>query len=95
MPITKNDSMTRVTMYSRRECAICLEAKALLESRGASVNEIVISAGTVAVTANSDHSDRHGLPQIFIGKTHVGGLQRLKSLDTTGMLAWMLEHPSR
>jgi glutaredoxin 3 len=82
-------------MYSRRECAICLEAKAILESRGASVNEIVISGRTVAVTANSDHSDRHGLPQIFIGRTHVGGLQSLKSLDSTGMLTWMLEHSSQ
>jgi glutaredoxin 3 len=85
--------MTNVTMYSRRGCVVCLEAKTLLENKGASVTEIVISGATVVVTAMSDRSDRQGLPQIFIGKTHIGGLESLKSLDTTGRLDWLLKHP--
>jgi glutaredoxin 3 len=85
--------MTYATMYSRRGCVVCREARALLEEKGATVSEIVIDGATVTVTGMSDVSDRRGLPQIFIGKTHVGGLESLKSLNDTGKLEWLLKYP--
>lgn len=65
----------------------------LLESKGASVREIVIDGTTAVVSAISALDDRQGLPQIFIGKSHIGGLESLKSFDATGKLDWLLEHP--
>lgn len=71
-------------MYAKPGCPVCLEARRLLESEGASVTQIVISGESVVVTEVSDQSNRQGPPQIFIGKTHVGGLGSLKRLEASG-----------
>ena len=86
-------SMINVTMYSRRNCAMCREAKLLLESKGASVTEIEISGEHVMATAISTDDNRQELPQIFIGTTRIGGLQGLRTLDSSGELDRLLKRP--
>jgi glutaredoxin len=68
--------MTIATVYSKRDCTACHEAKALLEYKGVAVTEIVVSGAIVLVSAISTLGNPQGLPQIFIGNTRIGGLEK-------------------
>jgi glutaredoxin 3 len=86
--------MISVTMYSRRGCAFCEEAKTLLESKGASVSQVFIGGATVSTSTMSDREDRQDLPQAFVGQTCIGGLANLKSLEACGRLEAVLDEYS-
>ena len=79
-------------MYSKPDCAACHEARALLESKGVSVTEIIIDGVTAVVSAISALGDRQGFPQIFIGSRRIGGLESLQSFDAAGKLDVLLKH---
>lgn len=74
-------------MYTTSWCPYCVRAKALLERKGAPVEEINIE--TVA-GAREEMVERSGgrmtVPQIFVGDRHVGGCDDLYALEAEGRL---------
>lgn len=87
--------MPPIDIYTKPYCPYCADAKALLEQKGASYNEIVAS-GDPALRA--EMVKRSGgastFPQIFIGEIYVGGCDELYELDQAGGLDPLLNGKS-
>jgi glutaredoxin 3 len=80
-----------IEIYTRPGCGYCSAAKSLLTRKKAEFTEFDVA---VDPTFRQQMFDRAGpgstFPQIFIGKTHVGGCDELYALDRAGKLASML-----
>ena len=79
--------MAAVEIYTTPFCPYCLAAKDLLSRKGVTFTEINVmgDAARRAEMVERAHGGRT-VPQIFIGKTHVGGCDDLYSLDEAGKL---------
>ncbi len=77
----------KVQIYTKFFCPFCTRAMALLNAKGADFEEIDI---TMDGAARAEMVERAGgrttVPQIFIGKTHIGGSDDLAALDARGGL---------
>lgn len=83
--------MNPVKMYTTQVCPYCVRAKALLQQRGvAQIEEIRIDLDLAAREQMMALTGRRSVPQIFIGRTHVGGCDDLIELDQRGALAPLL-----
>lgn len=80
----------RIVMYATSWCPYCARARALLQDKGASFEEIDIEAEPAQRETMIRRSGRRTVPQIFIGEQHVGGSDDLHSLDATGGLDRLL-----
>ena len=73
----------KAVVWSKDACPFCVQAKALLESKGIEFEERNISEGTwtkeqlleAVPTART-------MPQIFVDDTHVGGFTELRKFLT-------------
>ena len=84
--------MQRVVMYTTSICPYCTRAKALLEKKGAVVEEVDVYGDAGARAAMEARANgRRTVPQIFIGDTHVGGCDDLYALDAAGGLDALLQ----
>ena len=82
--------MPSVDIYTTQWCPYCNMAKALLKRKGVAYNEIDASAGDVRQAMIERANGRMTVPQIFIGKTHVGGSDDLHALERAGKLDALL-----
>lgn len=83
-----------VLMYTSSTCLFCSKAKALLERKGVTVEEVRIDRDPVRMDEMLARSGGcRTVPQIFIGDTHVGGCDDLYALDRAGELDVLLGHP--
>ena len=80
-----------IEIYTRPGCGYCSAAKSLLNRKKAAFTEYDVA---VDPAYRDQMSDRAGagstFPQIFIGKTHVGGCDELYALDREGKLDGLL-----
>ena len=82
----------RVVMYSTKVCPYCMMAERLLKSRGVSDIEKILVDGDDNLRAEMiEKTGRRTVPQIFIGETHVGGVDDLSALDKAGKLMPLLQ----
>lgn len=83
--------MPPVEIYTTRFCPYCTAAKALLTRKGVTYSEINLSNefGRRDEMIARAHG-RMTVPQIFIGKTHVGGSDELHALERAGKLDALL-----
>jgi glutaredoxin 3 len=82
--------MNRVTLYTTEPCGFCLQAKALLQSRGVDYEEINLAKDP---SGRSDLVSRTGqmtFPQILVGERSIGGFRELLEADRAGMLDTIL-----
>jgi glutaredoxin 3 len=87
--------MQPVKMYTTAVCPFCIQAKALLKSRGvAHIEEVRIDLDPQQRNDMVALTQRRTVPQIFIGSTHVGGCDDLVSLDQQGKLTQLLQGSS-
>ena len=83
--------MAPVDIYTIRYCPYCHDAKELLSRKGASFNEIDVSANRdLRKEMMARANGRSTFPQIFIGTTHVGGCDDLYALEEAGKLDLLL-----
>jgi glutaredoxin 3 len=83
--------MQPVRMYSTEWCPYCQRAKALLKERGVeSFQDIRIDLDPAQRAAMIEQTGRYTVPQIYIGRTHVGGCDELVALDRRGALLPLL-----
>lgn len=80
-----------IEIYTRPGCGYCTAAKSLLTRKNAPFTERSVTADPAY---RQEMYDRAGagstFPQIFIGKTHVGGCDELYALDREGKLDTLL-----
>ncbi|MEO8543035.1 MAG: glutaredoxin 3 [Burkholderiaceae bacterium] len=83
--------MQTVKMYSTAVCPYCIRAKQLLRQRGvAQIDEIRVDLDHGQRIQMMEITGQRTVPQIFIGKTHVGGCDDLEALDRRGGLVPLL-----
>ncbi|MBR9837636.1 MAG: glutaredoxin 3 [Rhodobacteraceae bacterium] len=83
--------MQPIEIYTSPYCGYCHAAKRLLNSKGADFTEIDVMEDPsrrpeMVQRANGGRT----VPQIFIGKTHVGGCDELYALERDGKLDALL-----
>ncbi|MFU2315385.1 glutaredoxin 3 [Rahnella sp. PCH160] len=78
--------MAKIEIYTKATCPYCHRAKALLNSKGVSFNEIAIDGDADTREKMIARSGRSTVPQIFIDGQHVGGCDDLHALDARGGL---------
>jgi glutaredoxin 3 len=85
-----NDS-PEIVMYSTTWCGYCQRARGLLQRKGLGVREIKVDEepGQREVMVQKS-GGRRTVPQIFIGKHHVGGYDDLAALERAGELDKLL-----
>jgi len=80
-----------IEIFTRPGCGYCSAAKSLLTRKKAAFTELSIAADP---NVRQQMYDRAGsgstFPQIFIGRTHVGGCDELYALDRAGKLDALL-----
>lgn len=82
--------MPDVTMYSTRFCPYCMRARALLNRKGVTYEDIDVDKDAKARMEVRERTGRTSVPQIFIDDTHVGGCDELHALEREGKLNDML-----
>jgi len=80
----------QVILYSTRFCPYCLNAKALLNSKGIEFEDIQVDGRPELREEMTRKSGRLTVPQIWIGNQHVGGCQELFSLEQSNQLDIMI-----
>ena len=82
-------------MYCTATCPFCLMADRLLASKGvAAVSRIRVDIEPDRRGEMIERSGRTTVPQIFVGKVHVGGYDELSALDRAGSLDGLLQDGS-
>jgi glutaredoxin 3 len=80
-----------VTLYTTEPCGFCRQAKALLQARGVTYDEINLArdpdgrASLVALTGQMT------FPQVVVGERSIGGFRELLEADRAGTLEALLE----
>lgn len=84
-----------IVIYTKPTCGYCAAAKALLQAKGASFQEIDVSRDEAMRNDMVQRSGRRTVPQIFVGERHVGGYDDLAELDARGELDALLGLPGQ
>jgi glutaredoxin 3 len=82
----KEHIMKQVTLYSSQGCGYCAMAKRVLHSKGVQAVEIDISSDPQQRAEMIARTGQRTVPQIFIGRQHVGGYTDLAALERDGKL---------
>ena len=84
--------MSAVTIYTTTSCVFCLRAKEYLRSRGVAYEEVDVTGDEAARAQLVEQANgRRTVPQIFVGKVHVGGYTDLVALDREGKFRPLLK----
>jgi glutaredoxin 3 len=84
-------SQPKITIYTTRYCPYCHAAKALLNKKGVSFDEIDVSDPALRQKMTQRANGQRTVPQIFIGDKHVGGCDDIHDLDARGQLDPLLQ----
>ena len=82
--------MADIKIYSRSWCSFCHRAKALLDSKGLTYQEVDIEQQPQARAEMIELSGRHTVPQLFINQQAIGGCDDLMALHSSGKLDELL-----
>lgn len=83
--------MAPVKIYTTDYCGYCRAAKSFFKDLKIPYEEIDLSGDDEARHALQVRTQRHTVPQIFIGDTHVGGYDDLRALHRAGGLQPLLD----
>jgi glutaredoxin 3 len=79
-----------VVMFASRLCGYCRRARALLDSKGVDVREILVDGNPDQRRRMERLAGARTVPQIFIHGRHVGGCDQLYALERAGRLDALL-----
>jgi glutaredoxin 3 len=82
--------MPKITIYTTFMCPYCHAAKQLLDKKGARYEEIDVSYNPAMRDELAQRTGRTTVPQIWIGKRHIGGCDELHELDAAAGLEPLL-----
>ena len=82
--------MKSVIVYTTDYCSFCRSAKALLEKRGVSYEEINLARDPDARRQLEQITGMVTFPQIVIGEKSIGGFDQLLAADRAGQLPELL-----
>ena len=80
------DPVSEVVIYTTQWCPFCIRAKALLDQKGVSYQEISVDGDLATRQQMAERAKQTSVPQIWIGEQHIGGCDQLYSLERSGGL---------
>ena len=80
----------KVVLYGTAYCPYCVRARALLDSKGISYEDIGLERHPERRREMEQRSGRRTVPQIFIDDEHIGGSDDLFALERAGELDSLL-----
>ena len=81
----------KVEIYTKWGCPYCFRAKALLDGKGVTYEEIDVTMGGPKKAEMLERAPGHAtVPSIFIGGAHIGGSDDLAALEAASKLDAML-----
>ena len=80
------DPVSEVVIYTTRWCPFCIRAKALLDQKGVSYQEIPVDGQPAKRQQMAELAGHNSVPQIWIDKHHIGGCDHLYGLEQSGEL---------
>ena len=80
----------KVLVYTTEPCGFCRQAKALLERRGVTFEEVSLTKDPVGRDNLVQRTGQLTFPQIIIGERVVGGFRELLEADRDGTLEEIL-----
>jgi glutaredoxin 3 len=83
--------MPKIIIYSKEVCPYCVKAKALLQRKGATFEEIKITNDALKEEMMKKSGGRMTVPQIFINDKHIGGCDDLYALEAAKKLDALLK----
>jgi glutaredoxin 3 len=88
--------MVKVQVYSKKNCAYCVRAKALLDRKGVAYEEIDAEGNGALRSWLAEASGQKTVPQIFVDGRPLGGFTDIDALDKEGRLDRILggENPA-
>jgi glutaredoxin 3 len=78
--------MAQIKIYTTKTCHYCTSAKALLDRKHLTYQEIFVDADPAKREEMERLSGRRTVPQIFIDDKSIGGYDDLSALDKSGEL---------
>lgn len=69
----------KITVYSKSDCALCVQAKNLLKAKGFDFEEVNLDDPVRKLNFLTAYPDTRQLPQIWIGDQRVGGFAGLQA----------------
>jgi glutaredoxin 3 len=94
LPLSREDLMQPVKIYTSDWCGFCTAAKQLLKTRGVAFEEINTAGNDELRSWLRQTTGRRTVPQIFIGEQSIGGYEELRMLDIEGKLAKLVDGES-
>ena len=83
--------MAEVVIYTKPGCPYCIRAKALLDRKGATYEEIIASNDPEKKAEMVQRSNgKMTFPQIFINDQHIGGCDDIHAIEAKGELDALL-----
>ena len=79
--------MVRIDLYTTGWCGYCFRAKALLDARGITYEELSLDDDPAFRQRVYDLGGRWTVPLVVIDGQPIGGYQELAALDRSGALA--------
>jgi glutaredoxin 3 len=83
--------MQKIEIYTTKYCPYCVRAKMLLQQKNATFTEYAIDKTPNLRKEMMARSRARTVPQIFIGKQHIGGCDELHALERKGQLDKLLK----
>jgi glutaredoxin 3 len=83
--------MSRVRVYTKRNCPYCVRVKALLARKGVPYEEIDVEHDDALRSWLVEASGQRTVPQVFVGERSLGGFTDLDALDREGRLDPILQ----
>ena len=80
----------KVTLYTTEPCGFCRQAKALLESRGVSYEEVSLAKDPGGRADLVARTGQMTFPQVIVGESVLGGFRELLEADRDGTLQDLL-----
>ncbi len=79
-----------VTLYTTEPCGFCRQAKALLQSRGVTYDEVNLAKDPEGRAALVARTGQMTFPQVVVGERAIGGFRELLEADRAGVLDSLL-----
>ncbi len=86
--------MAEVVLYGTLLCPYCIGARALLRQLDIPYRSVWVGWGGQRAREMLERSGRTSVPQIFVGKHHVGGYDELESAASSPLLRRLLSEAS-
>jgi glutaredoxin 3 len=78
--------MTKVQIYSKRQCPYCVRAKGLLDRKGVPYEEIDVENDDAKRAWLVEATGQRTVPQVFVDGRSLGGFTDIDALDKAGKL---------